>query len=84
VEDNVEIIMNGFQKSNKYDFWKSASEISHITKLNVEEVTRVLQTSNAFYQSFRENEAVFTTKENFRKFQSFGRKLLGALKNRID
>lgn len=83
--DAEKLIIDLFDRATKPNFWKSITEISQSTNLPIEDVLQVVSNSTAFVQSkSNKKEVVYTTKECFRKYQSFGRKLLGAFRNRID
>ncbi len=78
-------ILQFFRPATKHNFWKSISEISQGSNLSEEEVVSIINTSNCFFQSqnYRPGIIVYTSKENFRKYQSFGKKILSAFNNRI-
>lgn len=82
---NEEVINNLFQNSTKSTYWKTFEEISFKTQIPEQTIIEVINNSNNFFRSKSNTPGVFvvTTKELFRKYQSFGKKFLGALNNRI-
>lgn len=67
--------------------WKTAAEISSATGITQDNVTRIVMNYDEFVQSSSkgaDGTPRFTTKEMFRKNESFVHKMIGAFKNRID
>lgn len=90
MEDNIEthkkVITEYFSRLGN-DYWKTISEISSATRLEVSEVLKIISTSGEFVRSSyreRDGEPLFTSRQMFREKAPFVDKMIGAFKNRID
>lgn len=79
------VIADAYRNVSRNDYWKNIDQLRSITHLSSEEILREVKNSGMFFESTDASGIpVFTTKDNFRKYQSFGKKLIGAFRNRID
>lgn len=83
-EQAKEKILDCYANVNESDFWKTPEYLSNETEIPLVDVLKILEDGDFFQSQNSEGAPVFTTKDNFRQFQSFGKKLWGAFRNRID
>lgn len=86
LDQEKEVIVKAFDKSSNH-YWKTLSEIATATAVKLEDVIKIVMSSDEFVESSRrkkDGQPLFTTRKMYRERAPFFDKLLGAFKNRID
>ena len=80
-------IIGDFDHVDESNYWKTLSEISDDTNIEIRDVIRLVFTEPEFAMSTyrrKDGEPVFTTRKAFGKYAPFNVKFWGAMKNTID
>lgn len=86
MESEKQTIINTFESFSN-DYWKTLGEISSATQIKLDDVVRIVLSSEDFIESShrrKNGEPLFTTRKVYRAKAPFIEKLLGAFKNRVD
>lgn len=80
-----EVIIRAFDKSPN-DYWKTFSEIAAATAVKLEDVIKIVLSSEEFIESYyrtEEGQPLFTTRKVYMERTPFWRRLLAAFSDRV-